>query len=168
MVVYDDDEDPAATSLAHTRVSFTMTGSINTGILDALEGRAQLPGALATLGFELIEVDTEAGSLEAAFTATDQFLNSFGTVQGGLVAAMLDAALGLALVVTLEPGQGAPTTDLHVQFLRPSRTGRLVGRGRVVKRGREVAFLAGELIDENGTLVATATATAHLRRPDHS
>jgi uncharacterized protein (TIGR00369 family) len=66
--------------------------------------------------------------------------------------------------MTLGPGELAPTTDLHVQFLRPVRPGRLVGRGRIVKRGRDVGFLAGELYDESGDLVATATATAQIRR----
>ena len=66
--------------------------------------------------------------------------------------------------VTLGPGELASTTDLHVQFLRPVRPGRLVGRGRIVKRGRDVGFLAGELYDESGDLVAIATATAQIRR----
>jgi uncharacterized protein (TIGR00369 family) len=76
---------------------------------------------------------------------------------------MLDDTLGPALVATLGPGQFAPTTDLHVQFLRPARPGRLTGRGRVVRRGRDVAFLAGELVDESGEIVAVATATAQIR-----
>jgi uncharacterized protein (TIGR00369 family) len=76
---------------------------------------------------------------------------------------MLDDTLGPALVATLGPGQFAPTTDLHVQFLRPASPGRLVGRGRVVKKGRDIAFLSGELVDETGTAVATATATAQIR-----
>ena len=66
--------------------------------------------------------------------------------------------------MTPGPGELAPTTDLHVQFLRPVRPGRLVGRGRIVKRGRDVGFLAGELYDESGDLVATATAAARIRR----
>ena len=66
--------------------------------------------------------------------------------------------------MTLGPGELAPTTDLHVQFLRPVRPGRLVGRGRIVKRGRDVGFLAGEPYDESGDLVATATAAARIRR----
>ena len=51
----------------------------------------------------------------------------------------------------------------HVQFLRPARRGRLTGRGRVVRRGRDVAFLAGELADDSGQIVAVATATAQIR-----
>jgi uncharacterized protein (TIGR00369 family) len=71
--------------------------------------------------------------------------------------------MGPALVATLGPGLFAPTADLHVQFLRPARPGRLTGRGRVVRRGKDVAFLAGELLDESGRVVAAATATALIR-----
>jgi uncharacterized protein (TIGR00369 family) len=131
---------------------------------DVMEGRAAAPPAAVLLGWELIAVDPEGGTIEVAFRATEQFLNPVGVVQGGLLAAMLDDTLGPALVATLGPGEFAPTTDLHVQFLRPARPGRLVGRGRIVRRGRDVGFLAGELVDESGEIVATATATAQIRR----
>ena len=130
---------------------------------DAMEGRAPMPPAAVLLGWELMAVDPEAGTIEVAFAATDQFLNPAGVIQGGFVAAMLDDTLGPALVATLGPGQFAPTTDLHVQFLRPARPGRLTGRGRVVRRGRDVAFLAGELVDDSGQILAVATATAQIR-----
>jgi uncharacterized protein (TIGR00369 family) len=87
-------------------------------------------------------------------------------IQGGLLAAMLDDTMGPALVATLGPGQFAPTADLQVQFLRPARPGRLTGRGRIVRRGKDIAFLAGELSDEFGQIVATATATAQIRAVD--
>jgi uncharacterized protein (TIGR00369 family) len=132
---------------------------------DVLEGRATPPPAAVLLGWELVAVDPEAGTIEMAFEATEQFLNPFGSVQGGLLAAMLDDTLGPALVATLGPGESAPTTDLHVQFLRPARPGRLVSRGRIVRQGRDVGFMAGELIDANGEIVAVATATAQIRRP---
>lgn len=131
---------------------------------DVMDGRTPPPPAAALLGWELITVDPDAGTIVVAFTATEQFLNPFGVVQGGILSAMLDDTLGPALVAMLGPGESAPTTDLHVQFLRPARPGRLVGRGRVVKRGRDIAFLAGELYDDEDTEVATATATAHIRR----
>lgn len=130
-----------------------------------MEGRAEPPPAAVLLGWELVAVDPEAGTVEMSFTATEQFLNPFGAVQGGLLAAMLDDTLGPALVATLGPGESAPTTDLHVQFLRPARPGRLVGRGRIVRKGRDVGFLAGELVDDTGEVVAVATATAQIRRP---
>jgi uncharacterized protein (TIGR00369 family) len=128
-----------------------------------MEGRAAPPPAAELLGWEPVSVDPEAGTIEVAFTATEQFLNLVGVIQGGFLAAMLDATLGPALVATLGPGQFAPTTDLHIQFLRPAHPGRLTGRGRVVRRGKDVAFLAGELLDEGGQIVAVATATAQIR-----
>jgi uncharacterized protein (TIGR00369 family) len=131
---------------------------------DVMEGRVAPPPAAALLGFELVAVDPQAGTIEVAFTATEQFLNPAGTVQGGLLAAMLDDTLGPALVATLDDGEWAPTTDLHVQFLSPARPGRIVGRGRIVRRGAQVAFMSGELCDEQGSLLATATATANIRR----
>lgn len=130
---------------------------------DVMEGRVAPPPVAAVLGWQLVSVDPEAGTIEVSFRATDQFLNPFGVVQGGLLAAMLDDTLGPALVATLDPGQFAPTTDLHVQFLRPARPGRLVGRARIVRKGTDVAFLAGDLVDPTGTVVATATATAQIR-----
>ena len=90
-------------------------------------------------------------------------MNPAGAVQGGFLAAMLDDTLGPALVAGLDPGDFALTTDLHVQFLRPAKPGRLLGRGRVVRRGREIGFLAGELLDEDGVVVAVATATVQIR-----
>jgi uncharacterized protein (TIGR00369 family) len=132
---------------------------------DVLEGRRDPPPAAVLLGWELIAVDPDAGTIEVAFTATEQFLNPAGDVQGGFLAAMLDDTLGPALVATLDEGEWAPTIDLQVQFLRPVKPGRLRGLGRVVRRGRDIAFLAGELRNEPADVVATATASAIVRRP---
>jgi uncharacterized protein (TIGR00369 family) len=131
---------------------------------DVLEGRLDPPPAAVLLGWKLVEVDPDAGTIEVAFTATEQFLNPAGDVQGGFLAAMLDDTLGPALVATLGEGEWAPTVDLQVQFLRPAKPGALYGRGRVVRRGRDIAFLAGDLRAEGGQVVATATATAAVRR----
>ena len=130
---------------------------------DVIDGRTVPPPAAVALGWELLSVDPDAGTIEVAFTASEQFLNPVGVVQGGFLAAMLDDTLGPALVATLGKGQFAPTTDLHVQFLRPARPGRLVGRGRIVRRGKDIGFMSGELVDSSGVLVATATATAQIR-----
>ena len=132
---------------------------------DVMNGRRPPPPAAITLGFELIAVDPEAGTIEISFTAGEQFLNPAGHVQGGFLAAMLDDTLGPALVATLGEGEWAPTLDLHVQFLTPAEPGKLRGSGRVVRRGRDVAFLAGELrTGDPDRIVATASATAMIRR----
>lgn len=130
---------------------------------DTVKANGEPPAAARTLGWELVSADTEEGTVEVAFNADDRFLNPAGVIQGGFVAAMLDDTLGPALVSTLDRGQFAPTADLHVQFLRPAKPGRLTGRGRIVRRGKNIAFLSGELSDETGNVVAVATATAVIQ-----
>jgi uncharacterized protein (TIGR00369 family) len=130
---------------------------------DIQAGRVAPPPAARTLGWKLVEVDPERGTIEVAFDAGTRFVNPAGVIQGGFLAAMLDDTLGPALVATLPEGQFAPTLDLHVQFLRPARPGRLVGHGRVVHRGTHVCFLSGELTDPDGRTVAVATATARIQ-----
>jgi uncharacterized protein (TIGR00369 family) len=129
---------------------------------DVMEGRATPPPAAALLGFKLLEVQPERGQIRVQFEARPQFTNPLGDIQGGFLAAMLDDTLGPALVATLPQHQFAPTLELKVNFIRPARPGVLIGQGRIVSRGRSIAFLAGELTTETGELVATATATARV------
>jgi uncharacterized protein (TIGR00369 family) len=121
-----------------------------------------MPRAAATLGFELIDADAEKGTIEIAFRATADFTNPTGNVLGAFVAAMLYDTVGPALLSTLEPDQFQSTLGLNVNFLRPVRPGRLIGRGRVVHRDRDIAALEASLLDSHGTLIATATATARV------
>jgi len=132
---------------------------------DAMEGRAAPPPSAVLLGWELVSIDPDAGTIEVAFAATAQFLNPAGVIQGGFVAAMLDDTMGPALVATLPDGEFAVTLELKVNFLRPAVPGRITGTGRVVHRGGSIAFLAGELRDDEGEVLATATATARIIRP---
>ena len=132
---------------------------------DVMEGRRAQPPAAALLGFELIEIDESKGTIRVRFTARPEFTNPIGIVQGGFVAAMLDDTLGPALQSTLGPDQFAPTLELKVNFVSPAKPGVFVADGRVVARGGSIAFLAGELRTEDGTLVATATATARVVVP---
>lgn len=129
---------------------------------DVMEGRKPPPPAAALLGFKLLEIEPEQSTIRIEFRAKPEFANPMGHVQGGFVAAMLDETLGPALVATLPQDQFAPTIELKVSFVRPAQIGVLIGSGRVVARTRELAFLAGELHDEAGKLIATATATARI------
>ena len=131
---------------------------------DALAGRTAAPPAAETLGWAIEDVDPVAGTVRVAFDAKPAFRNPMGNIQGGFLAAMLDDTMGPALIATLEPGEFAPTLELKINFLRPARPGRLVCTGRVVHRGGTVAFLAGELSDAEGNLLATASATARIVR----
>jgi uncharacterized protein (TIGR00369 family) len=106
---------------------------------DAVEGRAPVPRAAATLGLEFIDADVEQGTIQLAFTATEAFTNPTGNVLGAFLAAMLYDTVGPALLATLEPDQFQSTLDLNVRFLRPVRPGRIIATGRVVRRVGDVA-----------------------------
>jgi uncharacterized protein (TIGR00369 family) len=129
---------------------------------DGVEGRAPMPRAAATLGFEFIDADIEKGTIELAFAPGEDFTNPTGNVLGAFVAAMLYDTVGPALLATLEPDQFQSTLELSVHFLRPVRPGRVIGRGRVVHRDRDLAYLEASLIDSDEAVVATATATARV------
>ncbi len=127
-----------------------------------MAGELPAPRAAQTLGIAFTHVDAEAGSIEAEFQGQPEFTNPMGNVQGGFLAAMLDDTMGPALAATLSEGEFAPTLNLNISFHRPAVVGRLTAKGRVLKRGKDVCFLAGELY-QNGELVATTTATAIVR-----
>lgn len=123
-----------------------------------------MPTAAKTLGWALIEANTERGEIEVSFEATNDFLNPAGTVQGGFLAAMLDDTMGPALAATLDPDLYGATLEIKVSFLRPAKPGRIVGRGRILHKGGSIAFLSGELLDDSGQVVAVGSATARILR----
>jgi molybdopterin converting factor subunit 1 len=126
----------------------------------------QLPGYVDLLGMR--PLSAEPGHVRMEFIASEQFLNPAGLVQGGFITAMLDDTMGPAAIAQLGPGHFAPTLELKVNFLRPVGPGRLVADGRVVHMGKSVAFLEGSLADEDGNVVATATATVRVVKLDRS
>jgi uncharacterized protein (TIGR00369 family) len=128
----------------------------------AVEGRAPMPPAARTLGLEVVDVDPGQATIDLAFTAPEDWTNPAGNVLGAFVAAMLYDTVGPALIATLEPDQFQSTLDLHVQFLRPVRPGRLAGHGRVQRREGDLAFLEAALSDGAGSTIATASATARV------
>lgn len=129
---------------------------------DGVEGRAPIPPAATTLGFEFIDADTGNGTIEVAFTGTEDFVNPAGNVLGAFLAAMLYDTVGPALLATLEPDEFQSTAELKVNFLRPVRPGRIVGKGRVIHRNGDLASLEGALTDSDGAIIATASATARV------
>lgn len=129
---------------------------------DAVEGRVPLPRAAATLGLELIDADVENGSIELAFEGITEFTNPTGNVLGAFLAAMLYDTVGPALLSTLEADEFQSTLEMSVHFLRPVRPGKIVGKGRVVHREGELAYLEASLVDPQGATVATAAATARV------
>ena len=127
-----------------------------------MAGELPPPQTAGTLGLVFTHIDADAGTIEVELQGKPEFTNPSGNIQGGFLAAMLDDIMGPALAATLKEGQFAPTLNLNISFHRPAVVGLLTGKGRVVRRGKDVCFLAGELYQE-GELVASATATAIIR-----
>ncbi len=128
-----------------------------------MSGDLPPPNVAATLGIIFRHVDAEAGTVEVEFQARPEFTNPAGNIQGGFLAAMLDDTMGPALSAMLARGEFAPTLNLNVSFERAAKVGMVQGKGRVLKRGKDVCFMAGELY-QDGELIASATATALVRR----
>ncbi len=110
-----------------------------------------------------IEVDRmEAGEAAAELTLAPHHLNSRGVVHGGVLSALLDTALGAAVISAIPREWWCATTSLSVQFLEGSHEGRLRATGRVLRKGTRVAFAGGEVRDPTGRLVAVAQGSWHL------
>jgi uncharacterized protein (TIGR00369 family) len=129
---------------------------------DGVEGRAPLPAAARTLGFEFISADPDGGHIEVAFSAPESFTNPMGNVLGAFLAAMLYDTVGPALLATLGPDQFQSTSEIRVRFLRPTRPGRILGHGHVVDRTDIAAQLEATLTNPQGDPLATATAVAKI------
>lgn len=126
------------------------------------EGRVLGPHLWRTLGYR--RLSWEPGGTAIAWDATpDYCFPSAGgpIVQGGLVTALLDAAMGGACWTVLDRDQAFLTADLRVEFLRSAQPGSLSARGWVVRRTRRVVFCAGELYagDPGGDPLATSRCT---------
>jgi uncharacterized protein (TIGR00369 family) len=139
-----------------------MSGERRGPFWEMIEGRRPGPPVARLLGWRLVSIDPERGAIRVAFEAGEAFLNPVGTIQGGILAAMLDDTMGPAAAAFLGGTGFGQTLELKTSFLRPGRPGPLYGEGRVVHRGRDILFLEGRLLDAAETLIATATATARV------
>lgn len=120
------------------------------------------------LGWKLLEVDAAIQTIKVEMHALPEFANPAGFVQGGMLAAMLDQTLSPALAMVLGPREFPPTIEIKVNFISPAKIGRILGTGRIVNVGRSICFLEGQLSDDRKNLLATAMATAKIRRHSNS
>lgn len=82
-----------------------------------------------------------------------------GTVHGGVLCDLGDAALSTAYMSTLDDDELFTTVDLTVHYLRPVRRDRLEAVGEVVHRGRTIGVSESEITNGDGDLVARLTGT---------
>ena len=113
------------------------------------------PHVWRTLNYRGVRQENGLAVIEWDATPDYCFHDSSGPiVHGGLVATLLDTAMGGACWTTLAEEESFLTADLRVEFMRSARPGTLRASGQVVRRTKRVAFCAGELFDADGRLVA--------------
>src|ERR1700681_3839137 len=118
------------------------------------------------LGREILSGNTESRGAGLRFFAARQFSNLYGTVQGGMLAAMLDSATGNAVIAKLPSDRTAVTTRLDTTFVKPAALGPLTATARLVKQDERSALAEAELVDSSGQIVARARAELRVRQRD--
>ncbi|MEA2295185.1 MAG: hypothetical protein QOE86_2824 [Solirubrobacteraceae bacterium] len=128
------------------------------------DGRLPAPPMARLFGFEILEVGD--GEVRFACTPDESTANPMGMVHGGTLCTLLDTVAGCALHTTLPAGSAFSTIEIKVSFLRALTPGtRLQAHGKVIRRGRNVAFAEGSAIDDQGRLVGTATTSLMIAPP---
>jgi uncharacterized protein (TIGR00369 family) len=112
-----------------------------------------------TLGFRIVEV--EHGRIVLTGKPDQRSYNLIGSVHGGWAASILDSAMALSTLSSLDEKTGFTTLDIKINYLRPitMETGEVRAEGRVIHGGRRVALSEAKLTDREGKLLAHGTGT---------
>ena len=114
------------------------------------------------IGFEA--KDIADGRATVVLAAGRQHANPMGTLHGGILCDIADAAMGMAFASTLAPEESFTTVELKINFFRPVWEARLKAEGKLVRRGRSLGYLECEIVDNRGQLVAKAASTCLVLR----
>ena len=126
---------------------------------------AHRPACLQTLNASVVKMNRKDKSAVMSFTIPLDFCHSGNVVQGGFVAAILDAAMSHAVFTNIDNVVALPTLELKVSYLAASLAGSFTARGEIVRAGKSIVFLEGRLYNEHGELTATASSTAKVILP---
>jgi uncharacterized protein (TIGR00369 family) len=118
------------------------------------------------IGFEAKEIAD--GRAVVTLTAGPQHANPMGTLHGGILCDISDAAMGMAFASTLAPEETFTTVELKINFFRPVWEARLSAEGKVVRRGSTIGYVECEIRDEGGQLIAKASSTCMALRGERA
>ena len=114
-------------------------------------------------GFHVTAWDPAKRELAAAFTVRREYCHTNGTIaQGGFITAWLDAAMAHAVLHEADMTTTVASLEIKVSFLERVGPGEGKVLGRVIRRGKRVAFMEGDLYNADGRLAAQATSTGML------
>lgn len=122
-----------------------------------LSGEVPAPPVARLVGFTMDSI--EPGHVVFRMDADERHANPMGTLHGGILCDLADAAMGTAWGSTLGEGESYTTLELKINFMRPVWCATLTAEGRVVGGGRTVGLTECRVTDEQGRLVAHATST---------
>ena len=124
------------------------------------------PPVATTIGFEPVSVE-KGSALFRMEARVDRHANPMGTIHGGILCDLSDAAMGMACASLLAEGESFTTLELKINFLRPVRDGALEARAKAVHAGKSMAYLECEIVAVEGQkLVAKANSTCLILRGD--
>ena len=89
----------------------------------------------------------------------ERVLNPFGYISGGYLTVFADELLGSAIGSVLDDGELATTAELKISFLKPVAKGLIRGEGRVLRKGKRVAFVEATIKNAQDEVVATVSST---------
>src|SRR5882724_7491863 len=118
------------------------------------------------IGFEAKEIAD--GRATVMLAAGPQHANPMGTLHGGILCDIADAAMGMAFASTLAPEESFTTIELKINFFRPVWEARLRAEGKVVRRGSTIGYIECEITDESGRLIAKASSTCMALRGERA
>jgi uncharacterized protein (TIGR00369 family) len=118
------------------------------------------------IGFEATEA--RDGRAVVTLAAGPQHANPMGTLHGGVLCDIADAAMGIAFATTLAPDESFTTIELKINFFRPVWKAVLTAEGKVVRRGSRVGYIECEITDESNRLVAKAASTCMVLSGEHA
>jgi uncharacterized protein (TIGR00369 family) len=127
-----------------------------------VRGETAGPPVAQLVGFTMTQIEPGLAVME--LQAGERHHNPMGTVHGGVICDLADAAMGMAYASTLGDGETFTTVELKVNFLKQVREGRLRAEGRVVNGGRTLGLVECDVTDEEGRLVARASSTCMTLR----
>jgi uncharacterized protein (TIGR00369 family) len=114
------------------------------------------------IGFEAKDIGV--GRATVTLTAGPQHANPMGTLHGGILCDIADAAMGIAFASTLAPEESFTTVELKINFFRPIWEARIKAEGVVVQRGRTFGYVECAITDQDNRLVAKAASTCMVLR----
>ena len=129
-------------------------------MLARFQNSKKRPPCSDTLGMRLVEVEQAAQRIRMEFDVPGMFANPTGAVQGGFIAAMMDEAMSTCCIIASNVTMTAPTLEMKTSYLRRLMPGKAAVEAHILKWGRSAAFMEAECFDDQGKLIAKATATA--------